>query len=671
MTSRTPKTAKQRVQQLREEIARHNELYYQQAAPEIPDRDYDALVKELAELETEHPELVTKDSPTKVIGEKPQEGFRTVTHTVPMMSLSNTYNKEELKAFDARIRKILPEHAFGYVLEPKVDGVAITLRYEQGKLVLGATRGDGRQGDDITKNLKTIKTIPESLKTNSPPDVLEVRGEVFMPKDGFLALNQQREEEGQPVFANPRNAAAGSLKQLDATIVAQRPLSALFYAVGEVKGLLIDTHQELLKLLKDFDLPVNPKYWSSDTIEEVLDALDELEKIRHDFEFEMDGGVIKVNERAFYDELGYTAKSPRWAVAYKYEPERAETTLRDITVQVGRTGILTPVAELEPVTVAGSTISRATLHNEDEIARKDIRIGDRVFVEKAGDVIPAVVCVKKDARTGKETPFTMPDTCPVCGSTATRREGEVALRCENLQCPAQLKQWLRHYASRGAMDIDGLGDALIEQLVDKGMIKSPSDLYTLTKDDLLSLERMGEKSAQNLLNGIEASKDRDLWRIIFALGIRHVGARSAQALEEHFSDMDGLAAADQDTLLNVPDIGPIVAGSITAFFALERNRDVLKSLRDTGVRMKRKQSATPTQGPLTGKTFVLTGALEGFTRDEAAAEIRARGGTVSSSVSKKTDYVVAGESTGSKYDKAVKLGVPILDEKAFRELLAE
>ncbi len=671
MTSRTPKTAKQRVQQLREEIARHNELYYQQAAPEIPDRDYDALVKELAELETEHPELVTKDSPTKVIGEKPQEGFRTVTHTVPMMSLSNTYNKEELKAFDARIRKILPEHAFGYVLEPKVDGVAITLRYEQGKLVLGATRGDGRQGDDITKNLKTIKTIPESLKTNSPPDVLEVRGEVFMPKDGFLALNQQREEEGQPVFANPRNAAAGSLKQLDATIVAQRPLSALFYAVGEVKGLLIDTHQELLKLLKDFDLPVNPKYWSSDTIEEVLDALDELEKIRHDFEFEMDGGVIKVNERAFYDELGYTAKSPRWAVAYKYEPERAETTLRDITVQVGRTGILTPVAELEPVTVAGSTISRATLHNEDEIARKDIRIGDRVFVEKAGDVIPAVVCVKKDARTGKETAFKMPDTCPVCGSTATRREGEVALRCENLQCPAQLKQWLRHYASRGAMDIDGLGDALIEQLVDKGMIKSPSDLYTLTKDDLLSLERMGEKSAQNLLNGIEASKDRDLWRIIFALGIRHVGARSAQALEEHFSDMDGLAAADQDTLLNVPDIGPIVAGSITAFFALERNRDVLKSLRDTGVRMKRKQSATPTQGPLTGKTFVLTGALEGFTRDEAAAEIRARGGTVSSSVSKKTDYVVAGESTGSKYDKAVKLGVPILDEKAFRELLAE
>lgn len=664
-------SAKQRIESLRGEIERHNDLYYQKAAPEVSDREYDALVKELAELEAAHPERAAKDSPTQVIGEKTQEGFRTVTHAVPMMSLSNTYNKEDLLGFDTRIRKIVPDTSLSYVLEPKVDGVAVTMRYEKGELVLGATRGDGRQGDDITPNLMTIKAIPTQLENKSPPEVLEVRGEIYMTKNGFLDLNRQREEEGQAVFANPRNAAAGSLKQLDASLVAKRPLNALFYAVGEVKGLSLKTHDGLLKSLKAFGLPINPKWWSCKTMDDVLNALNELERMRHDFEFEMDGGVIKVNERGLYEELGYTAKSPRWAVAYKYEPERTETALRDITIQVGRTGILTPVAELEPVTVAGSTISRATLHNEDEIQRKDIRIGDRVFVEKAGDVIPAIVGVNTKARTGKEKTFKMPTECPVCGGAATRREGEVALRCENLQCPAQLKQWLRHYASRGAMDIDGLGDVLVEQLVNAEKVRSPADLYTLRKEDLLELERMGEKSAQNVLKGIETSKQQDLWRVIFALGIRHVGARSAQALEEYFGDMDALAGASKDALVEINDIGPIVAASIAAFFAEDRNQRIVQALRDAGVHMKRKKEAAPADGPLAGKTFVLTGSLEHLTRDEASELIRARGGTVSSSVSKRTDYVVAGDGAGSKYDKAVKLGVSVLDEEAFRKLLAE
>lgn len=659
------------IQALREEIRRHNTAYYQESAPLIPDAEYDRLVKELEALEQAHPELASEDSPTHDIGERTTEGFRTVAHAVPMMSLANTYNKDELRAFDARIRKALGEHSFTYVLEPKIDGLAVTLRYEKGRLVLGATRGDGRNGDDITANLKTISAIPHTLNTSQPPNVLEVRGEVYMPKKGFLELNRRREEAGEAVFANPRNAAAGSLKQLDARIVAQRPLSAIFYAMGECEGLRFETHSELLQTLDAFGLPINPRHWVGADIDAVLDALDELAGLRHDFAFEMDGGVIKLNERHWYDELGYTAKSPRWAVAYKYAPERAETTLLDITVQVGRTGILTPVAELEPVTVAGSTIQRATLHNEDEIRRKDLRIGDRVYVEKAGDVIPAVVAVLSSARTGKEKSFTMPTTCPECGGPVTRREGEVAWRCENLQCPAQIKQWLRHFASRGAMDIEGCGDVLVEQLVDQKLARSPADLYKLTLEQVAGLERMAEKSARNLLGGIEASKTRDLWRVIFALGIRHVGARSAQALEASFPDMDALQATDTATLEAIDDIGPIVAKSITEFFANPRHVEVISALREQGVNMQRKSPPLPQDGPFSGLTFVLTGSLVNYTRDEAAERIRALGGAVTSSVSKKTDRVVAGESAGSKYDKAVKLGIPILDEAAFTALLNE
>lgn len=658
-----------RIQKLRQTIARHNELYYQQANPEIPDRDYDALVEELAQLEKTHPECADSDSPTRVLGEKPTEGFATITHAVPMMSLANTYNRDELAAFDARIRKWVPDASLTYVLEPKIDGVAVTLRYEDGQLVSAASRGDGRKGDDITRNIKTIRSLPERLSTLAPPPVLEVRGEVYMSKSGFVALNQTRQENGLPVFANPRNAAAGSLKQLDSRITADRPLEILCYAVGELQGTAFSTHTELLDTLRELGLPVHPRWWHVRQLPDLFAALDELAGLRHAFEFEMDGGVIKVNERAWYDELGATAKSPRWAVAYKYEPERAETTLKSITVQVGRTGILTPVAELEPVTVAGSTISRATLHNEDEIRRKDIRIGDRVYVEKAGEVIPAVVGVNVAARTGMEQEFLMPASCPDCDGPVRRREGEVALRCENPACPAQSREWLAHFAARNAMDIDGLGDKLVDQLVQTGRIRSPADLYTLTKDDLLSLERMGEKSADNLLAAITASKDRDLWRLIFALGIRHVGARSAQSLEARFASMDELMAADAATLEGIDDIGPIVAASIVGFFAEERNRQVVQALASAGVNMQSRRAAAPATGPLAGQTFVLTGSLSGMTRDQAGEKIRAAGGTVTSSVSKKTTAVIAGEKAGSKYDKAVKLGVPILDEAAFMELL--
>lgn len=665
-------STQQRMRELAAEVRRHNELYYQQAQPEISDREYDALLAELQELERAHPEWAADDSPTLEIGEKPLAAFENVQHAVPMLSLANTYTKDELRAFDGRIRKWVGDAALSYVLEPKIDGVAVTLRYEDGQLVLGATRGDGRTGDDITRNIRTIGNIPDRLKGDQPPHILEVRGEVYMSKDGFVELNRQRQEAGLAVFANPRNAAAGSLKQLDSRIAAERPLFAVCYAIGEVDGVQFETHAELLEALEAFGLPVNPRFWTVGDVEELLNALDELESLRHEFPFEIDGGVVKVNERAWYEELGYTAKSPRWAVAYKYEPERAETTLRDITVQVGRTGILTPVAELEPVTVAGSTISRATLHNEDEIRRKDIRIGDRVWIEKAGEVIPAVVAVNKEMRTGTEKIVEMPDACPVCKGPVSRREGEVALRCENLQCPAQLKQWLRHFASRGAMDIEGLGEVLVDQLVDRELVSSPADLYSLTLEQVSGLERMGEKSAQNVLAGIEASKQRDLWRLVAGLGIRHVGVRSAQALAAHFGQLHALRDANQAALEAVPDIGPIVALSIKSFFESEPNRHLLDVLEAKGVNITADRSNQPSaDGPFSGKTFVLTGTLSGMTRDEASERIRALGGAVTSSVSKKTDYVVAGEKAGSKLAKAEKLGVTMLDEAAFLILLEE
>ena len=661
--------AKKKAETLRRELQRHDHLYYVEASPEIADRDYDRLYKQLEELEAQFPELVTPDSPTGRVGGEPASAFEHVRHQVPMMSISNTYSKGELAEFDTRIKKLLGDEESTYVLEPKIDGVAISIRYENGVLERGSTRGDGKVGDDITANLRTIHSIPLRLRLDdTPPRVLEVRGEAFMTKEGFAELNASRQESGDEPFANPRNAAAGSLKLLDPKAVDKRPLDAVFYGVGELNGISFESHVELISALREMGLRTTPKHWQCGTIEEVLTALDALEALRYSFSFEMDGGVIKVDRRALHAVLGSTAKSPRWVVAFKYEPERAESIVKEITIQVGRTGVLTPVAELEPTSVAGSVIKRATLHNMKEIERKDIRIGDRVLIEKAGEVIPAVVEVLKDERSGKERKFASPADCPVCAGPVTQREDEVALRCENLQCPAQIKRWLRHFSARGAMDIEGMGDVLVDQLVDEGMVKNPGDLYGLTGKDIAKLDRMAEKSAENVIRGIDASRGRELWRVIFALGIRHVGSRSAQVLEEHLGSMDALMSAESDKLEEIPDIGPIVAASIREFFGQERVQELVQRLKDAGLSMAMGHVDLG-DGPLTGKTLVLTGTLEEMTREEAGQKIRELGGKVSSSVSGKTTYVVAGENAGSKLSKAEKLGVAILSEREFLRLL--
>ncbi len=656
-----------RIEELRTEIERHNRLYYIDAKPEITDREYDQLLSALDALEKEHPAFASASSPTRRVGGAPLANFENVRHAAPMMSLSNTYSKEELVEFDRRIRKLIPEASFDYVLEPKIDGVAISLRYENGELTQAVTRGDGTVGDDVTANVRTIQSIPLRLSDLMPPAVLEVRGEIYMDTAGFAKLNETRQEAGLEPFANPRNACAGSLKLLDPREVAKRPLDAIFYATGELDGVAFDTHEQMLNTLKSYGLRVTPSYWLKDAIEEILDQLDALENMRHEFPFEMDGGVIKVNDRRLYEELGATAKSPRWAVAYKYEPEQAETALRAISIQVGRTGVLTPVAELEPVQLAGTTVKRATLHNEDEIRRKDIRIGDRVIIEKAGEIIPAVVKVVDEKRTGAELEFTMPVACPVCGSEVERREGEVAIRCVNLQCPAQVKNWLTHFASRGAMDINGLGESLVEQLVDGGLVKTPAELYSLQKVEALGLERMGEKSADNLIKGVEESKKRPFEKVLFGLGIRHVGKGAANILANEFKNIDALMAADVEALEAIHDIGPIVGKSVVDYFRAPETRAVIDQLRAAGVNFE--QADAGGSHELEGLTFVLTGSMESMTRDEAGDRIKARGGKVSGSVSKNTSYLVAGESAGSKLTKAEKLGVTILSEEQLINLL--
>jgi len=666
--------AEKRINHLRKAIERHNHLYYVLDRPEIPDREYDRLYAELEELEQQFPALGAPDSPTQRVGGEPLKEFSQVRHRVPMMSLANTYSREELVNFHERVQRLLPEKRFSYILEPKIDGLAISLRYEKGRLALGSTRGDGTTGDDITANLRTIKSIPLRLSGGKMPLVIEVRGEVFMTRNGFLALNREREKDSLELFANPRNAAAGSLKLLDPRQVSKRPLDAIFYGSGEIDGIEFETHKEMLACLELFGLKTPSKYWECASIEEALKALDKLKAMKGAFPFEMDGGVLKVNERAFYDQLGSTAKSPRWAVAFKYEPERAETTLKAITVQVGRTGVLTPVAELEPVFVSGSTINRATLHNAEEIQRKDIRIGDRVFIEKAGEVIPEVIEVNIAARKGNERIFAMPKKCPVCGGEITRRAEEVAYRCENLQCPAQLKRWLRHFAARGAMDIDGLGEAIVDQLVDQKLVANPADLYSLKTGQFAALERMAEKSAGNIVNALEASKKRDLWRLIFSLGIRQVGAKMAQTLETQFEQIDELMAADKGTLEKIPDMGPVAAENIVAFFKLERNRQLIARLKKAGVNCTagaKKQEGREKNAKLAGKTFVLTGTLGNYSRTEAEELIRQLGGRTAESVSKKTSFVVAGGEPGSKLKKANELGVPVLNEEEFNKMIAE
>ena len=585
-----------------------------------------------------------------------------------MLSLSNTYSKEELLEFDQRTRKLLSNEPLAYILEPKIDGVAISLRYENGILVHALTRGDGTAGDDVTANVRTIRSIPLRLQTEHPPEVLEVRGEIYFDKTGFEKLNLQRQEAGIEPFANPRNACAGSLKLLDATEVALRPLDALFYGTGACEGIEFNTHEELLDSLKAFGLRTTPVRWKESEPAALVQALDTLEAQQHDFPFEIDGAVIKVNDRSRYDALGATAKSPRWAVAFKYEPEQAETTLLDITVQVGRTGVLTPVAELEPVQLAGTTVKRATLHNEDEIRRKDIRIGDRVIIEKAGEIIPVVISVVGAKRAADSHAYELPQTCPECDSRVQRIEGEVALRCINLHCPAQVKSWLEHYAARGAMDITGLGESMVEQLVAHNLVNTPADLYQLNATDLVNLERTGERSISNLLEGIEKSKSRPFAKVLFGLGIRHVGKTAAETLAKAFPDIDALMQASSDELEDLHDIGPIVASSLITYFENSEAREVVEALRAAGVTLHRDEANT-TGTALSEMTFVLTGTLETMTRDAAGDRIKALGGKVSSSISKKTSYLVAGEAAGSKLTKAEKLGVPVLTETELLKLI--
>ncbi|MCF7837574.1 MAG: NAD-dependent DNA ligase LigA [Candidatus Marinimicrobia bacterium] len=663
--------AGRRAAALRAELAEHNRRYYIEAQPTISDRAYDALLAELGAIEAAWPELATPDSPTQLVGGAPLKAFATVTHRVPMISLANTYDRAELRAFDQRVRKALGARSCGYVLEPKIDGVAVAVRYEEGIMTQAASRGDGRQGDDLTANLRTLRDLPLRL-AGPPPPLLEVRGEVFLPRAAFARLNVQRQDDGLEPFANPRNAAAGSLKQLDPREVARRPLAIILYALGETEGFAPATQVALLEALKAFGLPIAPRYWPCADISALEAALDELDAIRHEFPFDTDGAVIKVNERDWYPLLGATAKSPRWAVAFKFEPERAETRLNAITVQVGRTGVLTPVAELEPVLLSGSTVRRATLHNEAEIQRKDIRIGDRVRIEKAGEVIPAVVEVVTAARTGAEQVFQMPTSCPECGGPVARRADEVALRCESLQCPAQLKRWLRHAAGRQALDIEGLGESVIEQLVDQGWVRGLADIYELTAERLATLDRFGETSAANLVAGIAASRGQAFWRTLHALGIPQVGATSAQLLARHFGSLDELAAADQETLEQIPQVGPTLATAIRAFFADPRRQELIARLRAAGVTTRQQETDRPRgPQPLAGLTFVLTGTLAGGPREYFAERIRAAGGQVSSSVSAKTDYLLAGENAGSKLAKARKLNVPVLTEAEFLDRIQD
>ena len=669
--ARAAQGVRQEVERLRRDIEHHDHRYHVLDDPEISDAEYDELFRRLEALEREHPDLVTDDSPTRRVGATPASGFATVTHRQQMLSLQNVTTREELREFDARIRKFLGRDRITYTGEPKMDGVAVELVYEDGVLAVGSTRGDGITGENVTANIRTIKSVPLRLRAadgGKPPGRLEVRGEVYLPVAAFRALNREREEAGQPVFANPRNATAGSLKQLDSRITASRPLDLVCHGVGEVEGLQFETHADLLKTFRALGLKPVPQCRTLETLDELDAYYDELAAQREEMPFEIDGVVVKVNDRGLQRRLGQVSRSPRWAVAWKFKPRQATTTVLNIFPSVGRTGVLTPAAELTPVAVGGVTVRNASLHNMDEVDRKDIRIGDHVLIERAGDVIPYVVKVLTERRTGDETRFVMPAHCPICGARVVRPEDEVAYRCTGADCPAQLKQRLQFFAHRGAMDIEGLGEKLVAQLVDKGLVKHLPDVYALDLDTLVGLERMGEKSATNLLAQIERSKGTSLPRVLTALGIRQVGEATAKALAEHFGTLDAVIDASVERLQEVRDIGPEVAASIRQFFDEPQNRELVQRLRDAGVNPAPVERRT---GPLEGKKFVLTGGLGAMTRTEAQRRIEALGGRVVASVSKETDFVVVGADAGSKLAKAEKLGVPRLDEDAFIRMLGD
>jgi len=643
-------------------VRRHERLYYVLDQPEIADVEYDRLERELRNLEAEFPDLVTPDSPTQRVGEKPSESFPTWHHRLPMLSLDNTYNEEELREFEKRIFRQIGERPMDYVAEPKIDGLSMTLHYENGRLVRGVTRGDGVRGDDVTPNVRTIKAVPLTLSGEDVPTKLEVRGEVFLPRSRFDAINREREEREEEPFANPRNVASGTMKSLDARVVAGRGLRIYVYSVVQAEGAAIRSQWEALEKMRSWGLKTHPASRLCRGLDEVLAFCAEWQQRRDELEYDIDGVVVKVDSLALQQELGATSKFPRWAIAYKYPARQASTVVRAIEVYVGRTGKFTPVAHLEPVPLAGSTVARATLHNEEEVARKDVRVGDTVLIEKGGDVIPKVVKVVEAKRPEGTVPWSPPETCPVCGAQAVKPEGEVDRRCPNASCPAQVEQRLRHYARRDAMDIEGLGDVLVHQLVEKGLVRDFADLYRLTLDDLVGLDRMAEKSGQNLLAQIEASKTRELRRLLYGLGIRFVGERAAMLLARHFGRIDALAAAPVEEMEAIYEIGPVVARSVRDWFDHEENQRLVARLQEAGVRTEEANAASPTAQTMKGQQFVLTGALERMTRDEAKAAIEARGGRVTSSVSKKTTAVVVGKDPGSKAEKAAELGVSRLTE---------
>lgn len=663
-----PQAARTRVDELRREIARHDHLYYALDRPEASDAEYDALVRELRELESRHPELVTPDSPTQRVAGQVSDAFATVEHLAPMLSLENAAGEADLREFEARIKRALPGVSFTYVCEPKVDGLGVALLYENGALARGATRGDGRFGEDVTPNLRTIRSIPLRLGgALARCRRVEIRGEVYMSHAAFERLNRDLEAQGETPFANPRNAAAGGVRQKDPGLTARRDLRIFVYQLSHAEPFPFETHAQVLDALRESGLPTNPRGAPCATMDDVWRYCQALEADRDQLGYDADGVVVKVDSLGHQRRLGSTAHHPRWAIAYKFPAQEATTRIVAIDVNVGRTGALTPAARLEPVRIAGATISRATLHNVDEIERLDVRVGDSVVVQRAGDVIPHIVKVLLDRRPPDAAPFVFPDRCPVCGSTASRPEGEVVVRCTNTACPAQLKEALLHFGSRGAMDIEHLGEAVVEQVVERGLVRDFGDLYRLTVPQVAELERLAERSATNLVNAIAGSRRRGLARVVYALGIRFVGERAARLLADHFGSIDRVAAATVEELSEIHGIGPRIAQSIRLFFDQPANQKVVEHLREVGVVLEEAQRPTGPK-PFAGKTFVLTGALDAMSRDEAKARIARLGGRVTSGVSRKTDFLVAGAEAGSKLDDAKRLGVTVLDEPAFLEL---
>ncbi|WP_419604108.1 NAD-dependent DNA ligase LigA [Thiolapillus sp.] len=661
-----------RAEDLRRQIDYHNYRYYVLDDPEIPDSEYDRLMRELQELEAAHPELITPDSPTQRVGAQPLKEFAEVRHAIPMLSLGNAFSDEEMADFDERVRKLLNVEQIEYSAEPKLDGLAISLRYEKGILVQGATRGDGHRGEDVTSNVRTIGAIPLRLLGEGWPAVLEVRGEIFMPKKGFEELNRRARKKGEKTFANPRNAAAGSLRQLDPKITATRPLSFYAYGWGELSvEKLGDSYSDTMAVIKEYGLPVSPELNVVQGLQGCLDYFDAMTRKRDSLDYEIDGVVFKVNDLQQQERLGFVSRAPRWAIARKFPAQEALTVVKDVEFQVGRTGAVTPVARLDPVEVGGVTVRNATLHNMDEVKKKDVHIGDTVYVRRAGDVIPEIVRVLPEPRPKTAREVVLPKHCPVCGSDVIKPEGEAVARCTGgLYCPAQRKEAIKHFASRRAMDIEGLGDKLVEQLVEQELIHDPADLYSLTRQQLMGLERMGEKSAQNLLDALERSKETTLAHFLYALGIREVGEATSQTLAQQFGSLEALEKASEEELQETPDIGPIVAAHIAAFFHQPHNREVIDKLLQAGIHWPVVERAAEEVLPLKGKTFVLTGNLSRH-RSEIKAELQALGAKVAGSVSRKTDYVVAGEAAGSKLAKAEELGITILDEEQLDELLRE